>query len=104
MKKITIPTGTGNCTLPYLTLISSIANITTREVELIYQFMLYDKEYIKDANIKRLVAGIMNINIKTLHVILKNLENKKLIIKESRGVYRYNTILYPDKEVQIIFR
>lgn len=103
MKKLTIPTG-GNYKLGYLTLISSIANITTREVELIYQFMLHDNQYIKDSDVKKSVAADMHINIKTLHVILKNLENKGLLIKESRGVYKYNTILHPEKEVIITFK
>jgi predicted transcriptional regulator len=99
MKKITIPTN--NPYLTYLKVISSIINISDKEIELIYLFKKYDDTAISSSDIKKKVAEELNINIKTLHIMLRNLENKKVIIKKSRGVFNYSTFLKYDNSILI---
>ncbi len=91
MKKITIPTD--NPKLTYLKLVGSIFNISDREIQLLYLFIKEDDIMIQSSDIKKLVAKELNISIKTLHIMLRNLETKGVIIKESRGKFRYHTIL-----------
>lgn len=99
MKKISIPTN--NPYFTYLKVISSILNISDKEIELIYLFKKYDESSIRSSDIKKKVAEELKINIKTLHIMLRNLENKKVIIKKSRGVFDYSTLLRYDNSILI---
>lgn len=102
MKKITIPTD--NPQLTYLNLISSIINISDREVELLYLFIKRDAKGISSSDYKKEVAEELNINIKTLHIMLRNLESKQVLIKESRGKFVYHSLLKFDNDILINIR
>jgi len=85
MKKITITTE--NKYKTYLKVISSIFNITNKEIELLSLFYTYSHFPIKNAEIKKTVAKDLGISIKTLHIMLKNLISKGILFKTSRGIY-----------------
>jgi len=99
MKKITIPTNSPYLT--YLKIISSILNISDKEIELINLFKKYDSNAISSPEVKKGVAEELNINIKTLHIMLRNLQGKNVITKRGRGIFDYSTLLKHDNSILI---
>lgn len=99
MKKITIIAK--NKYETYLSILSSLLNISDREIELLVNFDLYKQNPIKDPKIKLLVAKNLNINIKTLHIMLRNLANKNILIRDKAGVYKLSKYLDYDNKILI---
>jgi len=99
MKKITVTSE--NQYKTYLQIISPIVNISAQEINLLCWFDSYSHFPISSSDIKERVANDMKISRKTLHIMLRNLVAKQVLIKVSRGVYdRSNYIKYSD---QILF-
>lgn len=99
MKKITIIAK--NKYETYLSILSSLLNISDKEIELLVNFDLYKQNPIKDPKIKLLVAKNLNINIKTLHIMLRNLANKNILIRDKTGVYKLSKYLDYDNKILI---
>jgi hypothetical protein len=96
MKKITITAK--NKYETYLSVMSSLLNLSDKEIQLLVSFNSYGQNPIKDPKTKVLVANELGINIKTLHIMLRNLANKNILIKNGTGVYELSKYLdYDDK-------
>jgi len=103
MKKIAIK-NTENKYKSFLIIMKGLLNITDREIDLLVEFNKHNHYPIEDSVIKDKVSVALGITKKTLHIMLKNLVDKKILIKDKRNCYeRTNYILFNDKiEISIV--
>lgn len=96
MKKITITSE--NQYKTFLQLVSPIVNLSQQEINLLSCFESYSHFPITNCEVKSKVATDMNISRKTLHIMLRNLVAKQVLIKIKRGIYdKSEYIKYSDK-------
>lgn len=90
----------------YLELLNGILRLTPRELDSLVLFIEYDPEVACSMSARKHVAEAMNFkSVSVLNNYVKSLKDKRIIMKDNDGVYRYNGIVKPPESLdQLTFK
>lgn len=99
--QLEIQTSKKSFTRHYLELLNGILKLTPRELDSLLLFLDYDQDVACSMQARKHVASAMNFkSVSVLNNYVKSLKDKKVIYKDSRGVYRYNDIVKPNGNLE----
>lgn len=99
--QLEIKTSKKSFTRHYLELLNGILKLTPRELDSLLLFLEYDQEVACSMQARKHVAEAMSFkSVSVLNNYVKSLKDKKVIYKDSTGVYRYNDIVKPNGNLE----
>jgi hypothetical protein len=101
--ELSIRTSNKNFLRNYLELLNGILRLTPRELDSLVLFIQYDPEVACSMASRKYVSDAMNFkSVSVLNNYVKSLKDKKIIGKDSEGVYRYIPIVKPPADLDSI--
>lgn len=87
----------------YLSLLNGLLKLTVTEIKVLAAFLLYDNTECASKRARKIVAEALQMkNVAVLNNYIKALKDKGCIYKDALGIYRYNALVNPSKEVSSI--
>jgi len=87
----------------YLILLNGLLKLTPTEIKVLTEFLEHDNVICASKKSRKIVAESLKMkNVAVLNNYIKVLKDKGCIYKDSIGVYRYNPIVAPPKELSSI--
>lgn len=99
--QLEIQTSKKSFTRHYLELLNGILKLTPRELDSLLLFLEYDQDVACSMQARKHVAQALNFkSVSVLNNYVKSLKDKRVIYKDSAGVYRYNDIVKPNGNLE----